>query len=878
MTRIELNGTWRLSEYCKETGKSSNQKIYEAQVPGSVLDTLIKSGAIPDPFYGENEKQITPLFDNDFEYSRTFSVSAALLDEDRIELVCNGIDTLGDIYINENHIAGVNNMHRSWRFDVKNILKQGDNTIRVVLYSPSKYIREAYAKGRIKYRPTGGMAGQNYLRKTHCQFGWDWGPQLPDTGIWRGIYLEGWSIVKLASVYVVQEHSQTNKTGVTRAFETSGGPVTLRVQVNCETADLRRFWAENRELKAAVYVSRDKYSGEFDPEKYETAEIISDINGTTEVTLVIDKPQLWRPNGLTASGEKQPLYNVKAELLDAKTGVLFDKWEKRIGLRTMTFTTEKDQWGNEFAMTVNGVKVFSMGADYIPEDSVFPRFNKERSRRLLEDCVKANFNSIRIWGGGYYPDDWFFDICDELGLVVWHDFMFACNVYELTDEFAANVAEEIRQNVIRIRHHPCIGLWCGNNEMEIAWAAWPGVMNHPLPLKADYIKLFEGIISGICKKHDPQNFYWPASPSSGGGFDAPNNPDRGDVHYWDVWHGGKPFKDYRNYFFRYCSEFGFQSLPDMETVQTFAAPEDQNFFSAVMEAHQRNPGGNGKILHYISETYRYPKDFASLIYISQALQLESIQTGVDHWRRHRGRCMGAIYWQLNDCWPVTSWASIDYYGRWKALHYGTRRFFSPIRATVFIDETEPAQPGSLAGALMRTVRVFIHNDTMTSSAGTISLTLQDRDFTVLSRENIDVELKPLAAREVLVRDFRDLVNTTELERSCFANIVLNINGEPVSEETALFVSPKHFNFKKPAYNIEVNETADRFMISVKAGTFCRYVRIKINGEDPVFSDNYFDLSNKNGAVVQVHKAELKKTYTARSLKDAISLFSVNESY
>ncbi|MDR0487464.1 MAG: glycoside hydrolase family 2 protein, partial [Treponema sp.] len=655
MTRLELDGIWRLNT-CRWSG--------EAQVPGTVLDAWIKAGAIPDPFYGENEKSITRLFDNDFEYIRTFSASAELLAEDIIELVCLGIDTLGEIFINGASVARVNNMHCSWRINIKQHIKAGENTIRVVLFSPVAFVTNAYHEGQIRYINTGGMAGQGYLRKAHCQFGWDWGPQLPDSGIWRSIYIEGWSLARLADVYVVQEHSAPPE----KSAETTGGRITLRVKIQAQPADLKRFWAEGRGLTAALRITPPECANSSVP--LSVTGTIPDINAVTELSLVIENPALWRPNGLVPGNAVQPLYTVEAELLDAQTNRVLDRWEKRIGLRTMTFSTEKDQWGSEFAMTVNGVKVFSMGADYIPEDSCFPRINRERTRRLLEDCVKANFNSIRVWGGGYYPDDYFYDICDELGLVVWQDFMFACNIYELTADFAAAVAEEIRQNVIRIRHHPCLGLWCGNNEMETAWADWPGVKFHPLPLKADYIKLFEGLIPEIVKKTDPQTFYWPASPSSGGSFDAPNDYDRGDVHYWDVWHGGKPFSDYRQYFFRYCSEFGFQSLPDPETIQTFAEPKDLNLFSAVMETHQRNPGGNGKILHYLSETYRYPKDFDSLVYISQILQLESIQTGVDHWRRNRGRCMGAIYWQLNDCWPVISWASIDYYGRWKALHYG----------------------------------------------------------------------------------------------------------------------------------------------------------------------------------------------------------------
>jgi beta-mannosidase len=862
MIRLDLDGSWQLKTF---NNKSIDQGTIEAEVPGSVLDAWIKAGIVPDPYYGENEKQITPLFNNDFDYSRTFSVSAELLAEDVVELVCLGIDTLGEIFVNDKSVAKVNNMHRSWRFNIKAMLKPGENTIRIVLFSPNAFIADAFKNGPVEFVATGTMAGTSYLRKTHCQFGWDWGPMLPDAGIWRSIFLEGCSVARLSDVYVTQEHS-------------ADGSVTLQAKIQAEAADLKRFWAEKRSLSILLRVKSPSENNCV----IEITKAITDVTAASEINCVIEKPELWWPNGLGA----QPLYSVEVELREADSSSVLDSWQRRIGLRSMAISTEKDQWGNEFALTVNAVKIFSMGADYIPEDSVFPRINKERTRRLLEDCARANYNSIRVWGGGYYPDDYFYDACDELGLVIWQDFMFACNVYQLTDDFTSNVAEEVRQNMIRIRHHACLGLWCGNNEMEIGWVYWPKVTGHSLTLKADYIKLFESIIPEIWKKTDPQAFYWPSSPSSGGSFDAPNDPNRGDVHFWDVWHGLKPFSEYRKNYFRYCSEFGFESLPDMETIQSFAKGEDFNLFSPVMEIHQRNPSGNGKILYYISETYRYPKDFAFLVYISQVLQMESIQSGVDHWRRNRGRCMGAIYWQLNDCWPVCSWASVDYFGRWKALHYGARRFYAPLRATLFIDETEAVPSGTKAAQLRRNVRVYVHNDTLKAAEGRIKLYLRDMNFKTLAEETIGVELQPLAASEVFARDYGSLINTVELERSCFVTAELSIISDretEVSRETVLFVPPKYFSFKKPEYSFDVVEKSDCFAITVKANTFCRFVRVKIPGEDPVFSDNYFDITGSEGKEIIAFKNELKKTYTAQSLKELLtnnaeSSISVNESF
>ena len=861
MTQLSLEGIWQLSTLQQD----SKGTVLNAEVPGTILDTWIKAGTVPDPYYAENEKAITPLFDNDFEYSRIFPVNTQLLAEDQVDLVCLGIDTLAEIFINNKSVASVNNMHKSWRFNVKALLHEGENTVRIVIFSPNQFIAKAYREGPIDYINTGTMAGSNYLRKTHCQFGWDWGPMLPDAGIWRGIYLEGWSTACLSGVYVIQEHSNP-----------PGEKVTLRVKVQAEAADLKKFWTQGRILTAKLKVMPPGIIASAKPIEANPV-VISDITADAELVCVIDKPELWWPNGLGA----QPLYNVEVGLFDADS--LLGNWQRRIGLRTITVCAEKDQWGREFTQMVNGVKYFAMGADYIPEDSVFARINASRTRGLLESCVKANYNSIRVWGGGCYPADYFYDICDELGLVIWQDFMFACNIYELNDDFAANVAEEIKQNIIRIRHHACLGLWCGNNEMEEAWVGWDNVKCHSPALKADYIKLFEFLIPEIWKKTDPQTFYWPASPSSGGGFDAPNDPNHGDVHYWEVWHGLKPFSEYRKYLFRYCSEFGFQSLPDLETIQSFAKNEDLNLFSPVLEAHQRCIGGNGKILYYLSETYRYPKDFAALVYISQVLQMESIQSGVDHWRRHRGRCMGAIYWQLNDCWPVASWSGIDYYGRWKALHYGARRFFAPLRASIFVDETEAAPPGSLAGPLKRTVRVFVHNDTMQNAPGVLTLYVRDRDFAILAEETLNVDLTALNASEVLVKDCRKFIDT-EKERLSFVTAELRIKKELASSETILFVPPKAFSFNKPVYNIDVKDNEGNFAITVKANTFCRFVRIKIPEEDVVFSDNYFDITGKEGITITVSKKELKKDYTAQTLKTVIlenvcsSIVSVADSF
>ena len=395
-------------------------------------------------------------------------------------------------------------------------------------------------------------------------------------------------------------------------------------------------------------------------------------------------------------------------------------WERTIGLRTVTVCTDADEWGNQFAFVVNGQKIFAMGANYIPEDNLLGHLSEERSERLIRDCARANFNCIRIWGGGYYPEDYVYDACDRYGILVWQDLMFACNVYDLNDEFEANILAETADNVKRIRHHACLGLWCGNNEMEWGWRDWGRLEGHRPKYKADYTKIFEMLLPRLVKQVDDQTYYWLSSPSSGGSFDDPNDFNRGDNHYWEVWHSNKPFTEYRDFYFRFCSEFGFQSFPGKKTLDSFSLPEDQNIFSEVMESHQKNGLANTKIFSYISGYYKYPKDMESIAYISQILQLKAIQYGVEHWRRNWGRCMGSIYWQLNDCWPVASWASIDYYGRWKALHYGAKRFYARFMATACEKEE-----------LSTEIDYYIHNESFEERKAVLRVRLIDRDFHTL---------------------------------------------------------------------------------------------------------------------------------------------------
>lgn len=788
MRKIDLTGAWNMRAM-------DETQWTPATVPGSVYADLLSAGKMEDPYYRDNEMTACRLMDKDYIYEKRFALTAEAITGDPMLLVFHGLDTIADISLNGHLLGHADNMHRVWEFPVTDFVQEGENLLRVEFASPNRFVESAYQAS-----PIGGSTdctrGFPHLRKAHCMFGWDWGPRLPDAGIWRNVELLCVDEARLIGVRVHQEH-QDGK---------------VRLSFEAEIEDLTGLCeCCQREFDLRVSVAApDGAHWESDGEDIE-----------------IVQPMLWWPNGY---GE-QPLYRVHVDLMDE--GRVLDSWDARIGLRTLTMTRKKDSYGESFATTVNGVEIFAMGGDYIPEDNILARVTPERTRRLIADCKLAHYNAIRVWGGGYYPDDWFYDACDEAGLIVWQDFMFACAMYELTPEFEENIRAEFADNIRRLRHHASLGLWCGNNEMEL------GVVDNwynPTPAQyTAYVKMYEYILPQVLRELDPDTFYWPASPSSGGGFDAPNDPNRGDVHYWEVWHGNKPFPEYRKYFFRYASEFGFQSFPCLKTVERFTEPEDRNVFSYVMEKHQRNNSANGKIMNYLAQTFLYPTDFDTLLYASQLLQAEAIRYGVEHWRRNRGRCMGAIYWQTNDCWPVASWASIDYFGRWKALHYAAKRFFAPVllscqeEGTLTQNTNVNAQPFPME----KSATLNVSNETMADVECVVKWSLRSPEGEILRHGRETLRVPALSALWLDKLDFSD----EPLYDRYFA-YTLEIGGENVSMGTVLFCAPKHFHFVDPA--LTLRREGDELVISASAYT--RAVEILCDDGDPLFSDNYFDMN------------------------------------
>ena len=848
MKKVSLCGSWIL-----DIPGTSYQHV-PATVPGSVYTDLLTNHLIEDPFYGANENEALKLMENDFCYSRTFEIPEDLLSCDQVLLRAEGLDTIADISVNGKAVAHTENMHRIWEFDVRDILKAGENEICVRFSSPTRYIREAYEKNPAE-GSSDAMTGFPLIRKAHCMYGWDWGPHLPDAGIWKEISIIGVNTARIRDVRIHQIHENGAVACQIFTHVTPADPLPL--------ADLAKLAAKPEYLQAEVCITA--------PDGSVAGKALVPLSSAcfaekgilgAEVCIAIENPQLWWPNGFGS----QPLYTVSVSLVrdDAPESTAvecLDTWSARIGLRTLTMNREKDEWGEKFCPQVNGVDIFAMGADYIPEDNLLPRVTPERTRRLLEDAKAANMNSIRVWGGGYYPSDAFYDSCDELGLLVWEDFMFACAVYNLTEEFEQNIRPEFVDNIRRLRHHPSLALWCGNNEMEMFVAQREWVLND-LQV-SDYVKMYEYIIPQVLKEEDPDTFYWPASPSSGGAFDDPNDENRGDVHYWQVWHGLKPFTDYRKYYFRYASEFGFQSFPCMETIRSFAAEEDLNPFSYVMEKHQRNASANGKITEYLSQLYLNPSNFDLFVYASQLLQAQAIQYGVEHWRRNRGRCMGAIVWQLNDCWPVTSWASIDYFGRWKALHYAEKRFFAPVMISCAEEGilTQNTNVNAEPFDLKKTAQLAVTNESMVDFTGTAHWALRRPDASIIKEGTFPVSCAALSSEWLPLLDFHD-----EDTYGVYFSYELYADGadaaaEPVSSGAVLFCPPKHFHFADP--KLTVRREGDEIVVSASA--YARFVEIQA-GADTVLSDNFFDM-NAGERRVRICRGEVPEQLSVRSVYD-----------
>ncbi len=796
-----------------------------AQVPGGVHTDLLALGQIPDPFVGDNEKRVAWVAESDWEYRLSFSVAPALAGRKQIWLVCDGLDTLASLQLNGKPLGSADNMFRQYRFNVTSLLQAEDNELSIQFASPVQHIRQKQA-----IRPLAGVPqaipGGSHLRKAPCHFGWDWGPQLPPIGIWKDLRLEASDTARLGEIHLRQLHQN--------------GGVLLQAQVQVEG------WEES--LTALLHLTHPN-----GVEQTQSAALLTPDGNT--LSIAVASPQLWWPNGMGA----QPLYQVRVLLQRAEKTE--DEKQFQVGLRQIELRQEPDEWGKSFTFVVNGQPFFAKGADWIPADSFPTRLTEETLEGLLRSTVQTHQNMLRVWGGGFYEDERFYDLCDRYGILIWQDFVFSCSIYPLDDPaFLQNLHIEAQENLRRLRHRASLAVWCGNNEMEQGWVEWGWEKPELQDLKAAYDQFFHHTLKEWCNAEDPDHAYWASSPSSDTPFQNPNGQSQGDAHYWDVWHGRKPFTAYRNQYPRFMSEFGFQALPPLETIRTFAEEADWNMTSYIMEQHQKNASGNSLIVGQMLDTFRLPKDFESLVYLSMVLQAEGIRYGVEHWRRHTNRVSGTLYWQLNDCWPVASWSSLDYFGRWKALHYAARRFYAPLLLS--IEDAPPHQS------------LYLSSDLMQDWSGTVRWKL-----ITLAGESLDAGEKTvqIARNDVLAIESLDFSpRLTDDSRRELAFVAELWQGETcLSRQVAFFAPTKHLSLQNPQIASSLSLQGDVLSIQLSAQSLARLVECSLSGADVVFSDNYFDLPPHTPVTLT---ASLPAGWTLQKAQEAFRLRSVYETF
>ncbi|MCX6029952.1 MAG: glycoside hydrolase family 2 protein [Chloroflexi bacterium] len=824
-----LTGAWQFRQ-------AGTEVWLPATVPGGAHTDLLALGRIPDPFVGDNERRVQWVAEADWEYQRSFTVPAELLAKERIFLVCDGLDTLATVELNGQTLGRTDNMFRQYRWDVKPVLQVGANELCITFASPVRY-----ASARQEARPLRGVSqaipGGPHVRKAPCQFGWDWGPQLPPVGIWKDIRLEAFDSARLSEVHLRQFHAN--------------GEVKVEVEAEIET-----FEPVAELLALAVTITAPDGSA---IEK--TIERAFEVSKTSKVSISISDPQLWWPNGYGA----QPLYEVKVEVkVEVKAGSSASTLASasyQIGLRTIELRQEPDEWGRSFTFVVNGQPIFAKGSNWIPADSFPTRLTEAALEGLIRSAAQTHQNMLRVWGGGFYEDERFYDLCDRYGILVWQEFIFSCSVYPLDDPaFIENVRHEAVENIRRLRHRASLALWCGNNEMEWGWHDWGWNRPEMQDLKDAYDRFFHHTLPAWCAAEDGDHAYWPSSPSSDTPFVDPNGQIQGDAHYWDVWHGRKPFTAYRSQYPRFMSEFGFQALPPLETIRTYAAEPDWNMTSYIMEQHQKNASGNSLMVGQMLDTFRLPKDFESLVYLSMVLQAEGIRYGVEHWRRHTRRVSGTLYWQLNDCWPVASWSSLDYFGRWKALHYAARRFYAPL--VLSIEDASPCQA------------IFLSSDLHEAWQGSVHWALTTLDGKMLASGEKAAHVEPSGVTAVEKLDFSGFLDDDTRRELVFVAELWQ-GDRRLAGQTAFFVPTKHLSLVDPQINADVTLKEGLLAIELSARSLARLVECSLTGADVIFSDNYFDLPAQKAICVT---APLPAGWDLATARAALKVRSVYNTY
>ena len=787
---LELNANWQFK-------KSGTDKYHPAQVPGTVHTDLLNNKLIKDPYYGDNEKDLQWIENENWEYVGKFTCDNNVLKNKHIELLFEGLDTYSKVFLNGQQILECNNMFRSWTVDVKSYLKAGENTLQIIFESAVKKGKAEATK--LPYTLPGDE--KIFTRKAQYQYGWDWGPRFVTCGIYKPIKLSCWNNVNVISVNPIIKNISDSIANVAFIVETKSDTI-ISGRLNINT------------YHGEINIAKLQYNNNY-PLKLEKG-----INIDT-FYYSIRNPKLWNSNGI---GEAH-LYGYDVNLRYNGTAV---NYNGTLGLRTLELIQEKDSIGRSFYFKLNGKPVFMKGANYIPQDNFVSRTTKLDYKKIIQMAKEANMNMLRVWGGGIYPNDEFYKECDRNGILIWQDFMFACAMYPGDSAFTENVKHEISEQVTRLRNHPCLALWCGNNEIDEGWHNWGWQKQYKYSKKDsakiwnDYQNLFHQVIPEIIKKKNPEIAYWPSSPSIGWG--RKESLLQGDSHYWGVWWGNEPFETYAKKVGRFMSEYGFQGMPDYNTFKIFCDSNELNLTSKSVKAHQKHPKGYETIQTYMERDYKIPKDFRHYDYVSQLLQRDGMKIAIEAHHRAKPYCMGTLYWQLNDCWPVTSWSSIDYYYKPKALYYETKKLYNDISISVKEEKND--------------YQIFVVSDKLNDIKGVLNVSVKNMKGHVLYTNSNEITITANESKIYFKINKSDieLFSKNEIYMLCE---FIDSKGKVLTKYISCFSKPKSLQLQAPEISIMFSKEKKCLLISSK--TFVKDLYLYSNDINSSFSDNYIDI-------------------------------------
>lgn len=794
---------------------------YPATVPGVVHTDLLQNKIIEDPFFRLNERGLQWIDKEDWVYETCFTLAADMMRKENMELVFEGLDTYADVYLNDECILKADNMFRCWSIPVRQYIREENNILKVYFHSPVKIDVPKWDALPYQYPASndqsenGGLFNKKisiFARKAGYHYGWDWGPRLVTSGIWRPVYIRAWSDLRINDVFIEQK-------------EVGAGRAVIAGHVELDA---------DKDMNGVLVTITDEVTGRV------LGEWQADLKrGTNRVTVdfVLHKPKLWWSNGL---GEPF-LYRFRTDIIAG--GELLDSKTERVGIRSLKVVHQPDKDGHTFYIELNGRPVFAKGANYIPSDNFLPRVTPENYKRTILDAAGVNMNMLRVWGGGIYENDVFYDLCDEYGIMIWQDFMFACSMYPAEGALLDNIHQEAVDNVKRLRNHACIALWCGNNECQDAWLGWGWKREIERQNKeyadkiwAQYRQQYHVTLPGVVREYAPGTFYWPSSPFAFEG--EMSGTTDGDRHYWSVWHGKAPISDYDSEKSRFFSEYGFQSFPEFESVKRYAPyPEDWDIRSEVMMSHQR--GGdhaNGLIETYLLNEYKKPRDFRAFLYMNHVLQGDAIKTAIESHRRQMPYNMGTLFWQHNDCWPVASWASRDYYGRWKAQHYYVRKAYDDILISSVVEGDD--------------LKVYAVSDRLENTSGQLQLQVCQFDGTVVHHWGKSVGISGNDSRVCFSAPLAKLLEGAD-RGTVYVRVDYTDKSGRVYHNNYCLGKQKDMDYPKVDLQTEVRSIEGGYEVMVSADKFARAVCLSVADNESVYSDNYFDVQPKSSVQVQV---------------------------